>query len=456
MNDRTMTTADLSTLRRQLAGAAAAPDEPGYDELCQAWNACPLQRPALVVAPARADDAAAAVRFAADRGLRVAAQATGHGAAGALGEGDLLLNLRALDEVRVDAERRAVRAGAGATWAAVTRAAEQSGLAGLAGTAPSVGVAGYTLHGGVGWLSRAHGLASASLLAVDYVDAEGVPRHTDEDEDPEALWAFRGGAGVGVATRLELRLWPHRRLLAGARHWPLEQAPRVLEGWLSWTEGLTESVTSLAWAFQAPDVPAMPEAYRGRAVIALGVCGTDPEGDRAPIGDLFAELPAPLADTVGERTPFELGEILPGPPGPVPARGDGRLLRRPDPATALEIVRAASVDTGPVAGVELRHLGGRVADAGVPGALTALPGELLADAAALTPDAEQTKAADAAFERMAEAAGAAGLGRTVAAFRGGRTDATGALEPAARDGLRELRRRRDPQGLMRPARDLGS
>jgi FAD/FMN-containing dehydrogenase len=456
MNDRTITTADLSTLRRQLAGGAAAPGEPGYDELCQAWNASPRQRPALVVAPARADDVAAAVRFAAERGLRVAAQATGHGAAGALGEGDLLLNLRGLDEVRVDAERRRVSAGAGATWAAVTSAAEEAGLAGLAGTAPSVGVAGYTLHGGVGWLARAHGLASASLLAVDYVDAHGVPRHTGEDEDPEALWAFRGGAGVGVATRLELRLWPHERLYAGARHWPLEQAPGVLAGWLSWTEGLPESVTSLAWAFQAPDAPSMPDAYRGRAVIALGVCGTDPEGDRARVRDLFAELPEPLADTVGERTPSELGDILPGPPGPVPARGDGRLLRRPDPATALEIVRAAGVDAGPVAGVELRHLGGRAAEAGAPGALTALPGELLADAAALTPDAEQARAADAAFGRMAEAAGAADLGRTVAGFRGGRTDAPGALEPATRDRLRELRRRRDPQGVMRPARDLGS
>jgi FAD/FMN-containing dehydrogenase len=456
MNDRTATAADLPTLRRQLAGVAATPGEPGYDDLCQAWNASPHQRPGLVVAPARADDVATAVRFGAGRGLRVAAQATGHGAARALGEGDLLVNLRGLNEVRVDAERCTVSAGAGATWGAVTRAAEEAGLAGLAGTAPSVGVAGYTLHGGVGWLSRAHGLASASLLAVDYVDAQGVLRHTDEHEDPEALWAFRGGAGVGVATRMELRLWPHRRLLAGARHWPLEQAPRVLEGWLSWTEGLPESITSLAWAFQAPDMPAMPEAYRGRAVVALGVCGTDPEADSARVRHLFAELPEPLADTVRERTPSQLGEILPGPPGPVPARGDGRLLRRPDPATALEIVRAASVDAGPVAGVELRHLGGRAAEAGVPGALTALPGELLADAAALTPDPEQTRAADAAFDRMAEAADVADLGRTVAAFRGGRTDAPRALEPAARDRLRELRRRRDPQGLMRPARDLGS
>jgi FAD/FMN-containing dehydrogenase len=456
MNDRTVTTADVSTLRRQLAGVAAAQGEPGYDDLCQAWNASPHQRPALVVAPARPDDVAAAVRFAADRRLRVAAQSTGHGAAGALGDGDLLLNLRGLDEVRVDAERRTVSAGAGATWAAATRSAEDAGLAGLAGTAPDVGVAGYTLHGGVGWLARAHGLASASLLAVDYVDAGGVPRRTDDREDPEAIWAFRGGAGVGVATRLELRLWPHERLLAGARHWPLEQAPRVLEGWLSWTEDVPESITSLAWAFQAPDVPATPAAYRGRAVIALGACGTDPEGDRARLRDLFAELPEPLEDTLRERTPSQLGEILPGPPGPVPARGDGRLLRRPDPATALEIVRAASVDAGPVAGVELRHLGGRVAEPVVRGALTALPGQLLADAAALTPDAEQTRAADAAFDRMAEAAGAADLGRTVAAFRGGRTDAPDALEPAARDRLSELRGRRDPHGLMRPARDLRS
>jgi FAD binding domain len=457
LKDLMISEAATAALRGRLAGSLATPGEPEYEELRQSWNSSARQRPALVVAPSDADDVAAAVRFAADHGRRVAVQSTGHGAAGVVGEDVLLLNMRGLDEVRIDVDRCTATICAGATWGAVAQAAEPSGLAGVAGTASGVGVAGYTFHGGMGWMARAHGLGSASLMGVEYVDAEGVVRHADEKHDPDALWAFRGGAGVGVATRVELRLWRHPRVYAGARFWSLEHAPLVLERWLDWSQGLPESITSLAWAFQAPDVPAVPEWYRGRSMLALGACGLELETDRASVEGLFAELPEPLMDTFSVRPPSELGLVQPSPPGPVPSRGDGRLLRRFDASAAADVLRASGIGSGgPLISIEIRHLGGRAADPQVPGALTSLPGEFLLAAVGAAATSEQATAVDAAFGRLGEAAAPIDLGRAVAAFRGGRTDAPGALDPVVRERLRELRQARDPERRFHRPKDLGA
>ncbi|HEX4212603.1 MAG TPA: FAD-binding protein [Candidatus Dormibacteraeota bacterium] len=444
----------IASLRRQIGGEVAAPGDESYQRICRSWNSTASIRPALAVAAASAEDVARTVAFAAEHGRRVSVQATGHGASGEIGEDVVLIGTAGLDTVEIDPDRRVARIGAGATWGAVTAAAQRSGLAGLAGTAPDVGATGNALYGGVGWLARAHGMGSASLLAADYVDAEGRPRHTDEDEDPDALWAFRGGAGVGIATAVELRLWPHARLHGGAGYWPLEQAPALIDRWLSWTDGLTPSITSLVWAFPAPDAPAFPTSIRGRDVIALGACADD-AGGRAALDLLLRQLPEPLLDTFADRSPSELGEIQSGPPGPVPSRGEGRLLRRLDTGTAMAVLDASGVGRGgPLIFVELRHLGGRAAKRGAEGALTSLPGEFLLDAVGAAPDAGRMAAIDAVLADVVRAAGPADTGRSLAGFRGGHTDAPGALEPADLERLRALCARRDPAGRILRPREL--
>jgi hypothetical protein len=147
------------------------------------------------------------------------------------------------------------------------------------------------------------------LIAVDYVDAAGEPRHTSETDDPEALWAFRGGGGVGIVTRLELRLWAHATVYAGTRFWSIEHLPAVVERWIKSSESFPAEITSHVWALNAPDAPVLPESLRGRAVIAIGACGTDIASAQAHMTDCFEPLPEPLCSSFAERRPEQLSEI---------------------------------------------------------------------------------------------------------------------------------------------------
>jgi FAD/FMN-containing dehydrogenase len=201
--------------RADLPSFVRLPDEPGYGELVRPSSPTADQRPALVAAPRTSAEVSEAVQLAVDRQLRVAVQGTGHGASGSLDDQVALIATRYLDTVQIDRNTATATVGAGTVWGPLAAKAGDVGLAGLAGTSATVGVCGYMLGGGLGWLGRRHGLASASLIAVDYVDAAGEPRHTSEADDPEALWAFRGGGGVGIATWLKLRLWAPRHRLRG-------------------------------------------------------------------------------------------------------------------------------------------------------------------------------------------------------------------------------------------------
>jgi hypothetical protein len=224
------------------------------------------------------------------------------------------------------------------------------------------------------------------LIAVDYVDAAGEPRHTSETDDPEALWAFRGGGGVGIVTRLELRLWAHPTVYAGTRFWPIEHLPAVLERWIKSSESFPEEITSHVWALHAPRAPVLPEPLRGRPVVALGACGTDIASAQAHITDCFEPLPAPLFDSFAERRPERLSEIHLDPPAPVPAVGEARMLSELDPSTALAIMQAAGIGHGPLTLIELRQLGGALRHAQSEGALTTLDGAFLLDAVGAAPN----------------------------------------------------------------------
>ena len=181
------------------------PADDGWDGARQAWNLLADQRPEAVVLAEGADDVAATVRFARDNGLRVAVQATGHAALGiASFEDTILLKTSRMNGVEVDPDARRARVDAGAIWGDVAAAAAGHGLAGLSGSARDVGVVGYTLGGGHGWLARKHGIASNNVRAVDLVTADGEHVRADQDQNPDLFWALRGGGGsFGVVTSLE-------------------------------------------------------------------------------------------------------------------------------------------------------------------------------------------------------------------------------------------------------------
>jgi hypothetical protein len=310
-----------------------------------------------------AADVVHALQYARARGMRIAPQGTGHGATPLEPlDGAMLLRTTRMRSVRIDPAARTARAEAGAEWADVIVPAAEHGLAALAGSSPDVGVAGYTLGGGLGWLARRYGLAANSVTAAELVTPDGDLVRADADHEPDLFWAIRGGGGsVGVLTALEMRLYPVGELYAGAMFFPLGRAGEVLHAWRDWTGTVPDEVTSLAHLLRFPPLPEIPEPLRGQAFAVieaayLGDAGsgtelTDPLRRLGPDRDTFAMISAPA-----------LGQVNMDPPQPVPARGDGAFLAD-FPAAAIDALLAvAGPDTDtPLASVEVRHLGGALA-----------------------------------------------------------------------------------------------
>ena len=252
----TMAGHGLDALRTAIAGQLFVPGEAGYDQARQAWNLAVDQRPAVVVEAGSAADVAQAVRFARAHGIRIAPQGTGHGA-GPLEplDGAMLLRTTRMRTVRIDPAARTARAEAGATWPDVTIPAAQHGLAALAGSSTTVGVTGYTLGGGLGWLARRYGLAANSVTAAELVTPDGDLVRADADHEPDLFWAVRGGGGIGVVTALEMRLYPVGELYAGSLFFPIARAAEVLHAWRAWTGTVPDEVTSQGRLVRLPPAP---------------------------------------------------------------------------------------------------------------------------------------------------------------------------------------------------------
>src|SRR6516225_7031697 len=260
----------LEALRAAIAGQVFVPGEAGYDRARQAWNLAVDQRPAVVVEAGSAADVARAVRFARAHGMRIAPQGTGHGA-GPLEPlvGAMLLRTTRMRTVRIDPAARTARAEAGAVWQDVIVPAAEHGLAGLAGNSPNVGVAGYTLGGGLGWLARRYGLAANSVTAAELVTPDGNLVRADADHEPDLFWAVRGGGGIGVVTALEMQLYPVRELYAGDLFLPIERTAEVLHAWREWTASAPDEVSSQGRLVRLPSAPQLPEPLRGRAFVKV-------------------------------------------------------------------------------------------------------------------------------------------------------------------------------------------
>src|SRR5688500_3329356 len=220
-------------LTNVLEGVVVLPGDPAWDHARSSFNLLIDQRPAAVAFPVDERDVAAAVNYARRNGLRVAPQATGHNQA-PLGDlqGTLLLNVSALQEVRVDPASQRVRVGAGVKWDRVVPRLSAHGLAGLHGSSPDVGIAGYSLGGGIGWLARKHGMQTNAVTALELVTAEGNLVRADAGHHADLFWALRGGGGnFGVVTAIEFAVHPVDELYAGALFFPFERADEMLHTW---------------------------------------------------------------------------------------------------------------------------------------------------------------------------------------------------------------------------------
>jgi FAD/FMN-containing dehydrogenase len=305
-------------LRFRLRGGLYEPGDPAYADACALFNAMVERRPRYVASCAAPDDVVAALAFARAHGLPVAVRAGGHSVTGAsLCDDGVVLDLRPMADVEVDAQRRIARVGGGATWAAVDRATQEHGLATTGGRVSTTGVAGLTLGGGSGWLERRHGLACDNLVAVELVTADGRLVRADADQHPELLWAHRGGGGnFGVVTALELRLHPvGPQVFAGLVLHPIEAAKGLLETFRDAVRTAPEALGMAYATMIAPDEPDIPVALRGRpaALIAGMYDGPVEEGEAA-----FAAVRAhgpPAADFFGPTSYADFQCSIDDPPG---------------------------------------------------------------------------------------------------------------------------------------------
>ena len=338
------------------------PGDAGYDEARRTWNLAADLRPAGVVRATSVDDVRAAV---ADGG-RIAAIGSGHGALPMPGLRDVLLvrtELHRAEPVAVDGA--CVRIPAGTPWDAVVRAAAAHGLHVPHASAPSVGAVGFLLGGGLSVYARASGVAANHVRAIELVDAEANPRRVDADTDPDLFWALRGGGGsFGVVTAIELDPLDLPTVYATRRTWPADEAEDALATWAAWTQQAPPTTTSTLRL--TPDGVTV-------ATTALAPC----EYAWTPVD------PAAVLDLHGE------------PETPTPIVSTHALLYALDLPTLLRHARA------PLAAIELRHLGGRLATAPPGAGVTGhVPGAYALRAIATPADADAAGAADAALQRL--------------------------------------------------------
>lgn len=448
---------ELDALRAQLGGALATPSDPGYDALRASWNLTFDQRPDLVVEAASADDVVAALAFAHRHDLPVAVQSTGHGAAVA-SDGGLLVRTGRLRAVTADPAAKIARIDAGARWTDVLPVTAPHGLTPLLGFNPHVGVVGYALGGGLGWLGRRHGLATDSIAALDVVLPDATRVRVTAESETELYWALRGGAGgIGVVVAIELRLVEAPELFGGMILYPGERAAEVIDAYGAWIDGLTEDVTSSVAVMRIPPLPEVPEPLRGLTVVAVGACVlAGPE--RA--GELLApvrELGEPIADLFRPLAVGDLGEVAMDPVDPMPAAGHAALVPSLTPEVA-ELLAGTAVGEQPFAIVELRHLGGAFARAGEPCALARPDGELLFHVEAVTPPGPPAEAAHAALRALAAGIAPHATGAIIPSFLGevetGPERAVQAYAPGALARLTELKGRIDPGNRFRFGRPI--
>lgn len=302
MGSATFDGAAIEALRSGMTGDVVLPGGPGYDAARTLWNAMIDRRPGLVARCRRAEDVQKAVRFAGEHGLLLAVRGGGHNIAGnAACDGGVMIDLSAMRGVVVDAGARRVRVEAGARLGDVDAATQAHGLAVPLGINSTTGIAGLTLGGGFGWLSRKHGLTIDSLIAADIVTPDGPLRRIDGRNDPDLFWAIRGGGGnFGVVTAFELALHPvGPEVLSGLIVYPMEAAVELLRAYRELAADMPDELSVWIVARKAPPLPFLPEEWHGREVLVFAACHA---GDRAAGERALAPLRAlgrPIADVIG-------------------------------------------------------------------------------------------------------------------------------------------------------------
>ncbi|MFC9996612.1 FAD-binding oxidoreductase [Nocardia sp. NPDC127526] len=426
----------LSDLRAAVRGSVLLAEDAGFDQARLPWNRAVKQSALAVVEAADAEDVAALVRYAAERGLTVAAQPSGHGASGDT-DGVILLRTNRLTELSVDSLARTARVGAGVTWGAVLAEAGPYGLTGLAGSSPVVSVAGYTLGGGLSWFSRRYGWAADSVTAFDVVTADGTRARATAEINPDLFWALRGGGGdFAIVTAIEFDLHPAPDLFGGNLLWPAEHTAAAVHAFREITatapDELSVWLDLVHFPGSAPMV-SVEATYLGRAEEARELLRP------------FTAVGAPLAESLRTLPVAELGAVSNDPTDPGPGSSRAELLTDLDDV-AVKALLAEPIS--PLLLVQLRHLGGALTrPSSTPQGPIAQPYLLYLFGLPLT--TEITSDIADQQQKLVDALGDRATGHKPFGFLNPNERAANAFPEPALARLREIKQQHDPQSVLR-------
>lgn len=294
----------VDDLKAHLRGVLLCSGDPGYDESRSIWNAMIDRRPAMIARCLGVSDVVTCVKFARDHGLLLSIKAGGHNISGlAVYDGALTIDLSLMRGVWVDPVARTARAQAGCLLGDVDHETEVHGLAAALGFVSNTGIAGLTLGGGFGYLTRRYGWTSDRVRSMEIVTSDGRVRRTSETEEPELFWGLRGGGGnFGVVTNFEYELFPvGPEIMAGAIAWPAEDAGAVLDMYHGITAEAPPELVCVAGLRLAPPAPWLAKEIHGKPIVALFVCDTGPLDEATKRVARIKEFGSPVGDIVQPR-----------------------------------------------------------------------------------------------------------------------------------------------------------
>ena len=304
---------EIGELRAAMEGPVIASGDPGFDERRRVWNAQIDRRPSVIARCASAADVAAAIGFAREHRLEISVRAGAHNTAGtAVCDDGLMVDLSLLNEIIVDPRARRARVGGGALLADLDAATQAHGLAVPAGIVSHTGVAGLTLGGGMGWLTRKYGLSVDNLVSAEVVTADGRVLRAAADEHPGLFWAIRGGGGnFGVVTSFEFRLHEVDPVVQfGLFFWPLDQGTQALRLAREITTAMPSEINAVVGAFNAPPAPFVPERHHFAPGYGLALTGFGSAPEHAQLVTQIRESLPPLFDLVTPMPYVELQKLL--------------------------------------------------------------------------------------------------------------------------------------------------
>jgi len=377
MTDSTTIGQALAELHEVVKGLVLTPADDQYRAEVSGFDLAQSHAAPIAVSAIDSADVSATIRIAAALGLPITVLGGGHGDIPTVTEG-ILLTVRRINTVELDAAQQTARVGVGATWHDVLEVAAPEGLAPLCGSAPAVGVGGYLLGGGLGPIGRTFGFSCDHVVSFEIVCADGDLRMVTDQVEPDLFWALRGGkGGFGVLTAATVNLLELRSIYGGGEYYAAAEIPALVRAYQQFVSAaVPESMTTSLAILRLPDLPVLPPPLRGQTVAQLRVgyvgsgAGAAAEAEAEAellLAPLRAAVSKPLLGAAGELPYADIGTIHNDPTVPSAHATAGMLLREFEPATAEALLAVAGPEVAtPLAIVEIRHFGGAFARTGGP------------------------------------------------------------------------------------------